>query len=134
MDIKEKIAAANEEAVRRLTAGDPERVLSSLGKSVFMFNGNYSTDVGRWQAHLFLDGENLSAWPEQMIEQAGPWENRFEVVSRHVRGDSAVVVTRETGRNRFREWKDEEVVYLLGRTADSWRIVGLFIRDAANPE
>jgi len=43
------------------------------------------------------------------------------------------VVTRETGKNRFREWSDELVTWMLGRDDTGWKIVGLFIRDAANP-
>ena len=53
----------------------------------------------------------------------------------YVRGDAGLVVTEETGRNRFRQWDREMVTYLLGRESGGrWRLVGCFIRDIANPK
>ena len=51
-----------------------------------------------------------------------------------IRQGSALVNTLETGSNKFRDWTDEKVVYFLGQTKGGWKIVGLFIRDASNPE
>ena len=45
-----------------------------------------------------------------------------------------MVVTRESGRNRFRTWNGEIVTWFLGRGPGGWKIVGLFIRDLRNPE
>ena len=117
-----------------LTAGDPDLVLAALGSEFIMFNGNYSADPTVWQAHMFLTGQALEAWPEAFLREAGPYENQYEFSHTHVRGNAAIVVTRETGRNRFRSWQDEIVAWLLGRRDGEWRIVGYFIRDIRNPE
>jgi len=50
-----------------------------------------------------------------------------------VRGDAALAVTRETGKNRFRSWEGQRVTWLLGRHAGRWGIVGMFVRDERNP-
>lgn len=52
----------------------------------------------------------------------------------NLRGDAGLVVTEETGRNRFRQWNRELVTYLLGREAGRWRLVGYYIRDITNPK
>lgn len=113
--------------------GNVDQVQDALGASYFMFNGNYSGDMEDWQAHQYLSGEALSGWPAMMIREAGPFENTYSFVQTSIRGDAALVVTRETGRNRFRTWDDEGVTWMLGREAGEWRIVGLFIRDIRNP-
>jgi len=71
--------------------------------------------------------------PAAFLREAGPYENQVEVVRVHLRGDAALVVTEETGRNRFRRWQGELVTYFLGREHGGWRLVGFFIRDIANP-
>ena len=68
------------------------------------------------------------------LRQAGPYENRIQVVRVYLRGDAGLVVTEESGRNRFREWNRELVTYLLGREGGRWRLVGYFIKDTANPK
>jgi len=113
---------------------DPQTVLTALGQEFIMFNGNYSAESSDWQAHMFLTGQALQAWPATFLKQAAPYENRYTFVHTHVRGDAAVAVTRETGRNRFRAWEDETVTWLLGQRDGAWRIVGFFIRDIRNPE
>ncbi len=122
-----------EEYHAALRANAPERVAAVLGPSLTMFNGNHSGDPHSWQAHLYLTGNDLAGWPAAFLRQAGPQENLVEVVRVHLRGDAALVVTRETGRNRFRSWQEELVTYFLGREDGGWRLVGLFIRDIANP-
>ena len=52
----------------------------------------------------------------------------------YLRGDAALVVTEETGRNKFRQLDRELVTYLLGRQEGRWRLVGYFIKDIANPK
>ncbi|MGH7599212.1 MAG: hypothetical protein ACREOI_22880 [bacterium] len=52
----------------------------------------------------------------------------------NIRGNAAVVVTQETGKNKFRAWENEKVTWLLGRRNNEWKIVGFFIRDIRNPE
>jgi hypothetical protein len=116
-----------------LRRGQPELVRAALGPSFTMFNGNHSGDPQLWQAHMYLEGAALDAWPRAFVPGAGPHENVVRVTRVHLRGNAALVVARETGRNKFRAWNDELVTYLLGRDAGRWRLVGYFIRDIANP-
>ena len=118
------------EALRR---GSPERLSAVLGPSLVMFNGAYSGDPAEWEVHLYLAGADLAAWPGRFVPGAAPHENDLRVVRVNVRGNAALVVTRETGSNKFRRWQDEQVGYLLGRDGERWKVVGYFIRDIRNP-
>ena len=113
---------------------EPETVLAALGQEFIMFNGNFSAEPSDWQAHMFLTGSALQTWPAIFLKEAGPYENQYTFIHTHVRGDAAVVVTRETGRNRFRTWENETVTWLMGQRNGEWRIVGFFLRDIRNPE
>ncbi|MBV7333237.1 hypothetical protein KFU94_34445 [Chloroflexi bacterium TSY] len=112
----------------------PQMLLSTLAQQFIMVNGNYSGEPTDWQAHLFLAGNELEAWPALFIQEAGPYKNQFEVLHVDIRGKAAVVVTKDTGRNRFRTWEDEIVTWFLGQYDREWKITGLFIRDLKNPE
>ena len=113
----------------------PEQVTKTLGHDFIMFNGSFSSEPTDWEAHMFLTGPMLEEWPVFFAGEAGPYENEWEFLHTHIRGDAALVVTRETGKNRFRTWENEIVTWMLGRHAeDDWRIVGYFIRDIRNPE
>ena len=85
-------------------------------------------------AHLFLAGEKLKSWPGNYLREVGPHQNQFTTVAVSIRGDAAVVVTRDTGSNRFRAWSDEETSWFLGRIDGAWRIVGMVIRDIQLPK
>lgn len=128
---------APEDAVRAFHEGfigrDAAKVRRALGEALVMVNGNFSDDPRRWQAHQFLAGTALEEWPQVMLRQAGPFANDWQVVHVSRRGDAALVVTVETGRNRFRSWNREVATWMLGREATGWKIVGLYIRDVANP-
>lgn len=134
-------AAAGEQAVvaaldgyhAALAAGQPETVLEHLGPSYFMGEDKSERGPDRVSAHMYLTGEALTKWPERFLQEAGPYENRFQVISISIRGDAAVALTRETGRNKFRSWQDEEVAWFLGRDDGRWRIVGFLIRDFQAP-
>jgi hypothetical protein len=117
-----------------LIEGDPDLVLAALGDEFIMFNGNFSGEPTAWQAHMFLAGPTLRDWPTTFLREAGPYLNRYEIVHTHIRGRAAVVVTRDTGRNRFREWTNEMTTWLLGQREGEWKIVGYFVRDIRNPE
>ena len=119
------------EALRR---GAPDRLSAVLGPSLMMFNGAYSGEPRDWEVHMFLTGAELGAWPGRFVPGAAPHENRLRIVRVNVRGNAALVVTEETGRNKFREWKNEQVGYLLGREGERWKLVGYFIRNIANPK
>ncbi len=99
-----------------------------------MINGNYSDDPSKWQAHQFLSGTSIDEWINMMLENAGPFQNSFEIKNHNTRNNAAIVVTNETGRNKFREWKDEEVVYYFGKVENTWKLTGFFIKNLKNPE
>jgi hypothetical protein len=126
--------AAVEEYHEGFRRNAPGRVTAVLGPSFTMFNGNFSGDPRTWEVHMYLAGPRLAEWPVNFLRQAGPYENEVQVVRVHVRGDAGLVVTEETGRNRFRQWDRELVTYLLGREGGRWRLVGYFIKDIANPK
>ena len=112
----------------------PARVTAVLGPSFTMFNGNFSGDPHTWEVHMYLTGPRLAEWPVNFLREAGPYVNDVQVKRVYLRGDAGLVVTEETGRNRFRGWDRELVTYLLGREGGRWRLVGYFIRDIANPK
>jgi hypothetical protein len=116
-----------------LEAGQPSKAVETLGPSYFMADERTGGSP-RLAAHLFLTDEKLRAWPKAFLDEAGPYRNEFKTLSVSIRGDAAVVLTQDTGSNRFRKWKDEEIAWFLGRTAGQWRIVGLVIRDIQLPK
>jgi hypothetical protein len=128
------IVAVVEEYHEGFRRDDPGRVSAVLGPSFTMFNGNFSGDPRTWEVHMYLAGPRLTEWPVNFLRQAGPYQNQVRVVRVNLRGDAGLVVTEETGRNRFREWNRELVTYLLGREGGQWRLVGYYIRDIANPK
>lgn len=117
-----------------LNRGEAEISLAALSDNLFMMNGNYSDDPVEWQAHLYLSGEEVNEWLDNMIEHASPHNNRIRFLDFDVRQNSALIITEETGSNKFRSWNDELVVYFLGQADKEWKIVSLYIRDAKNPD
>jgi hypothetical protein len=133
-------AAADKKAVvEALTAyhaamgsGDAASVVAQVGPTLLMAE-EQTTGTDRLKAHLFLTGERLANWPANYLKQVGPHESRSAVVSVNVRGDAATVLSRDTGRNAFRSWKDEETAWFLARSDGRWRVVGMIIRDFQVP-
>lgn len=117
-----------------LSSNSAQLTLSSIGPEFTIFNGNFSGDPTQWQAHLFRAGEGLKTYVTNFIKNAGPHENKYQTVHIYVRGDAAVVVTKDTGKNKFRTWKDETIAWLVGRRDGVWKLTGYFIRDIKNPE
>jgi hypothetical protein len=117
-----------------LAAERAEQTIQALSRELFMWNGDSSDDPVMWQAHLYLADDAIDNWVREMIEFAGPHENVVRFLDVDIRGDAGLVVTEETGSNKFRSWASEKVVYSLGRTDGNWKIVGLFVRDIRNPE
>jgi ketosteroid isomerase-like protein len=115
-----------------LTKGDAAGVATTIGSSIFMMGGRKSPDPAKWQAHMYLSGPRLGSWIPWFVSEAGPHVNEIRYLESSVRGDSALVVTRETGRNKFRQWKDEAVVWMLAREAGAWKIIGYFLQDTGN--
>ncbi|ANM31249.1 hypothetical protein ABI59_19245 [Acidobacteria bacterium Mor1] len=111
---------------------DAARLL--IGSQLWMSGGAGSAEASDWEAHMFLRGEEIDQWLGFMMKEAGPFVNEVEVLSTHERAQAALVVTRETGRNKFREWSGEVVVWQLGQVDGSWKILGFFLSDARNPE
>jgi hypothetical protein len=97
------------------------------------FNGNHSDSPTEWQSHMYLNGRKINSWLEFMIKEAGPHQNSIEFKHVYLRGNSALVVTSETGKNKFRSWNNEMVVWNLGFRKGSWRIVSVFIKELSNP-
>jgi hypothetical protein len=117
-----------------LAAGRPGDVTKLLGPTYFMADEKSGEGPHRLNAHMALAGERLASWPKNYLEQAGPHQNEFVTLAVSMRRDAAVVVTRDTGKNRFRAWKDEETTWLLGNVDGAWRIVGMIIRDIQLPK
>jgi hypothetical protein len=117
-----------------LAAGQPQAVLAVLGPSYFMADERTQADAKAISAHLFLTGERLRSSPKNYLDQVGPHRNAFETVSVSIRGGAAVALTRDTGSNGFRKWRNEETAWLLGRVDGEWRIVGMIIRDIQLPQ
>lgn len=110
------------------------KLRNSIGDQLIMVNGNFSGDPANWQAHQFLNDQDIEEWIGMMLSQAGPFENEVEVKNISIRNKAALVVTRESGKNKFRTWSDEQVTYMLGKEQNDWKIIGYFIRDIKNPE
>ena len=117
-----------------LNEKNSKKVLSCLAEDFFMFNGNYSGVPEDWQAHLYLRGKQLDEWVSDFIKEAGPHENQIRFIYTHIRANAAIVVSIETGKNKFRAWHDEKVTWLLGKDSGAWKLIGFFIRDIKNPE
>ncbi len=117
-----------------LQAGEPQGVGRLLGPSYFMADESSAAGSEQMSAHMYLTGAELQAWPRAFLNEAGPYRNEYRVLSVSIRGEAAVVLTRNTGSNRFRRWLDEEAAWFLGRASGQWRIVGLLIRDIQLPK
>ena len=113
---------------------DEIKIRETISDQLIMFNGNFSGNPIDWQAHLFLNGYEIDEWIAFMLNQAGPFENEFQLKKIDLRGNSAIAITEESGRNKFRGWQKEEVAYLLGKVDKKWKLVGVFIKDIKNPE
>ncbi|MEO1054955.1 MAG: hypothetical protein AAFX87_30255 [Bacteroidota bacterium] len=134
---KKEMAAIHQTVIKYhqgFSENNPEMVGAVLGKELIMFNGNFSSDPIKWQAHMYLTGNHLKEWPKAFLEMAAPYQNEFKVLSTHINGEAAVMVTEDTGRNKYRMWKKEQVTWLLGKSDDQWKIIGFYIKDIANPE
>jgi ketosteroid isomerase-like protein len=115
-------------------AGDPARVLAVLGPTYFIGDEKSAGGGDRMSAHFFKVGDTLRDWPKNFLASSGPYRDSTEVVNVSIRGDSAVVLAKETGSNKFRSWQNEETAWMLGRTDGRWRIVGQIIRDIQLPK
>ncbi len=113
---------------------DFDLIKNSIGDQLIMLNGNFSGEPTNWQAHQFLNGEEINEWISMMLSNAGPFENKVEIIKVDIRGNSALAVTNEKGKNKFRSWEKEEVAYMLGKTAGKWKIMGFFIKNIKNPD
>lgn len=116
-----------------LSKNDSQLVLSALGDQFIMWNGNFSANPINWEAHMSLSDDDLKEWPKRFVEQAGPYENQFDLLSVNIRGNAAVVITRDTGKNKFRAWDNEQTTWLLGKKGNEWRILGYYLQNISNP-
>ena len=111
----------------------PDLVRNAIDSRLLFFNDNYSNDPLQWQSHLYLADSGIDTWIKFMIHEASPHQNRLEWMRIYIRGKSALVVTNETGSNRFRSWKNQTVVWNLGFNDGKWLILSAFLRDISNP-
>lgn len=116
-----------------LATGESDLVVEALADQFMMYNGNYSGDAINWQAHMYLTGEDLKLWPEVFVKEAGPYQNSYDLISVHIRGNAAIVVTQDTGKNKFRQWTNQQTTWLLGKNDELWEILGYYLRDISNP-
>ena len=130
---EEAVAKAVKEYHAAFEAGDPARVLAVLGPTYFIGDEKSAGGRDRMSAHFFKVGDTLRDWPKNFLASSGPYRDSTEVVNVSIRGDSAVVLAKETGSNKFRSWRNEETAWMLGRTDGRWRIVGQIIRDIQLP-
>ena len=112
----------------------PDLTRSAISSQLNMFNGNSSTNAIDWEAHMFIQGGEINEWINWMIENAGLFKNDITFKTQNKRSNSAILITEETGSNKFRFWENEEVVYQLGKTNDGWQILSVFIKNLKNPE
>ncbi len=113
--------------------GNIQSGVSCFGPTLTMLNGNFSDDPTQWEAHHFLAGDAIKDWLEMMIKQAEHKITALSVQHLHEHGSAGLLVTQESGHNKFREWENETVTYWLGKSDGEWKIMGFFIRDAKNP-
>jgi hypothetical protein len=106
---------------------------AAFDKQLIFLNGNHSDSPMQWQSHMYLHGRKINSWLEFMVNEASPHQNSIEFKHIYIRGNSALVVTTETGKNKFRSWNNEEVVWSLGSRKGSWRIASVFIKELSNP-
>ena len=116
-----------------LIKNNPDLVKSVLGDQFVMWNGNYSSHPINWQAHMSLSGQELKDWPDWFVKEAGPYSNQFEIISIHTRANAAVVITRDSGFNKFRDWNNEQTIWLLGAVEGNWKILGYYLQNISNP-
>jgi len=109
-------------------------IRNSIGQQLIMINGNFSSEPVDWQAHQFLNEKEIDDWIVMMLNNAAPFENKIAIKNVDMRGNSAIVVTLEKGQNKFRNWENEEVAYMLGKTSLEWKIIGIFIKNVKNPD
>lgn len=117
-----------------LIEGDAAALTATIGAQIAMYNGTDSEDQLDWQAHMFIEGDQVREWAGFMTTGAAPHKNDVTILKTDMRAGLALVVTRETGSNKFMTWQDSRVVYILGQGGDGWKIVGLYLPEASNPE
>ncbi len=105
---------------------DSSRIARSIAKSFVMFGGSSDNPL-ELEAHMFLKDESIAEWIQGMLDEAGPHENSYEIVHQSERMGAKVIVTRETGKNRFRVWEDQLTTYILGDYDGAWKIVAYYL-------
>lgn len=109
-------------------------VRNSIGQQLIMINGNFSNDPMNWQAHQFLNTVQIDDWINRVLNNAGPFNNEIEIKKIHINANSAIIIANEHGNNKFRNWENEQVVYMLGKINLEWKIIGFYIKDIKNPD
>ena len=101
------------------TEGNAQQIIDSLGPNIIMVG----SDESHLEAHMFLKGDAIAEWAQGMLDEAGPHTNKYEVVSTSERMSAMIVITKETGSNKFRTWENQRVTYMLGDFDGQWKIL-----------
>ena len=110
------------------TKQEAEQIIPTLAPHFAIVGDDPSGDSPQLQAHMFLTGQATIDWVHGMLEEASPHENTFEVIHSNERMGAIVVVTEETGKNRFRSWDKQHATYILGDIAGEWKILAYYLQ------
>lgn len=118
-----------------VNSADVDALLAVLGPQVSMFNGAGSSNPADWRPHLFLSGAEVAEWAQFFVQQSGPHTGSSSIIQATMHQNQGLVITQETGSNKFWSWENQQRVWLLGQTKDGLKIVGIFYPEAgAAPE
>ena len=93
-----------------------------------MFDEDQKNKRSQLQAHMYLSGSEIDEWLTFMLEKAGPFKNNGRFTSINIRENMAIVVTVETGQNKFRQWKDEQTAWFVAAQNGKWKVITYFIK------
>lgn len=115
-----------------LEAGDLDGFAATLSPQIIMYNctgRNYS----EWEPHLFLTSDQVREWAAFFVNEAGPHQGSAEIISETEYNGLSIVVARGSGANKFRSWRDETSVWLVGSVENEWKVAGFCLVDVQNP-
>ena len=113
-----------------ITDGDTAAALDCLGDGhlTICLEAGSTTDPTVWQAGGYRTREDMRRlYAASGAGETGAYRNSIEFLHTHVRGNAAVVVTRESGSSTFegveQTWEDVLNLWCLAQVDESWRIV-----------
>ena len=112
-----------------ILAGNYKSLRGTISEQFMMSNLSTRGDKTTWEPHMFLSGDDIAEWTRDFIKMTAPHQNKVSILSSQQNTDAAIVVTSETGSNKFRSWTNERVTYFLGRQNNEWKILAYVIED-----